>query len=358
MTRRFHPSNERLKRAYFEYLKEADRKAQSTIDGARKAISRFEDFTGYADFREFNKDHATSFKRQLVTATAVRSGEPLSKATVLSAMNALKAFFKWAALQPGYKSRVRLSDIDYLNLAEKDVRAAKAPRYRDFPTIEQIQTALLALPADTEIQRRDRAIFAFVILTGIRDGALVSLRLKHIDLDRKLVKQDPLEVQTKFSKRIDTFFFRIGDDIETIVVEWVWYLREVKLYGNDHPLFPRTRLVQDENLSWVADGLDPVSWTTAGPVRQIFKDAFTRVGLPCFTPHSFRSTLVHLGERCSSIEEFKAWSQNLGHESVLTSLASYGRVDSTRQGELIRSRKAGEPRGDKLDEIIALLKAK
>ena len=35
-------------------------------------------------------------------------------------------------------------------------------------------------------------------------------------------------------------------------------------------------------------------------------------------------------------EEFKAWSQNLGHEKVLTTFLSYGEVAGRRQGEIIR----------------------
>ena len=34
--------------------------------------------------------------------------------------------------------------------------------------------------------------------------------------------------------------------------------------------------------------------------------------------------------------DFKAWSQNLGHEEVLTTFTSYGSVGSRRQGEIIR----------------------
>ena len=52
----------------------------------------------------------------------------------------------------------------------------------------------------------------------------------------------------------------------------------------------------------------------------------------------FRSTLAQLGEaRCKSPEEFKAWSQNIGHEKVLTTFTKYGAVTSNRQAETIRS---------------------
>jgi Integrase core domain len=56
-----------------------------------------------------------------------------------------------------------------------------------------------------------------------------------------------------------------------------------------------------------------------------------------FNPHSFRHALAALGERtCRNPEEFKAWSQNLGHEDVLTTFSSYGPVSEQRQAELIK----------------------
>ena len=66
-------------------------------------------------------------------------------------------------------------------------------------------------------------------------------------------------------------------------------------------------------------------------------NAFVHAGLPYFNPHIFRNTLVQLGqEACKTPEQFKAWSQNLGHEKVLTTFLSYGEVACQRQGEIIR----------------------
>lgn len=53
-------------------------------------------------------------------------------------------------------------------------------------------------------------------------------------------------------------------------------------------------------------------------------------------PHTFRDTLAHLGQKiCKSPEEFKAWSQNVGHGNVLTTFLSYGEVASDRQGDML-----------------------
>jgi len=79
-------------------------------------------------------------------------------------------------------------------------------------------------------------------------------------------------------------------------------------------------------------------WSNASPIRTIFKEAFAAAGLPYFNPHSFRKTLALLGgELCETPEQYKAWSQNLGHEHVLTTFTSYGDVSSYRQAEIIRA---------------------
>ncbi len=125
------------------------------------------------------------------------------------------------------------------------------------------------------------------------------------------------------------------------MIEWVKYLREVKLWDEDAPLFPRTQLIQDEHYSFTAGGLEPIHWQSATQLRQIVKRAFEAAGLPYYIPHSFRKTLTAHGERmCRTPEEFKAWSQNLGHESPLTTFTSYGYVDVNRQGDIFKALEA------------------
>ncbi|PLX37829.1 MAG: recombinase XerC [Hyphomicrobiales bacterium] len=352
----YNARNERIKRDYFALLAEADQRSQQTIDGVRKAISRYEQFTEFADFAAFNKDMAVGFKRHLQAANAVRTGKPLSPATIRSTLYAVQEFFRWLAREPGYRTKIRPDDIRYLNLPRKDLAAAQSPRTRKVPTIEQVRAALAAMPTATEVERRDRALIAFTLLTGMRDGAIASLKLKHIDLDQCLVIQDPKEIKTKFSKRIETFFFRVGDDIERIVTDWIRHLREEQLYGHDDPVFPRTRVAPNDDMHFEATGLEPVCWSSAGPIRRIFQGAFAAAGLPYFSPHSFRSTLTILGEQiCRTPEDFKAWSQNLGHESPLTTFNSYGKVAIHRQGQLVRNAGKQDPQDEKLDRIASMI---
>jgi integrase len=344
------PENERIKRKYFEYLKEAHQKSASTVDNIRKSITRYEVATQYKSFKTFSKDKAIVFKRRFSEQHNKRTGDNLSKSTLLSTLRNLKEFFKWLAYQPRYKSKIEIPDIEYFNMSEKDTRIAQSPKYKDYPTIEQVKSVIFSMPIDTDIQKRDQALIAFVLLSGMRDSAIASLKLKHVDLYKKLIKQDPSEVKTKFSKRIDTYFFPVGKEIEQIFIEWAKYLLEVKLFGMNDPVFPRTKMMLDKNNCFIADGIEPVHWQTSNQIRKIFKKAFEKAKLPYFNPHSFRSTLVNQGEKvCRNPEDFKAWSQNLGHENVLTTFTSYGAVSTYRQGDIIRGFADKHPDHDELE---------
>ena len=332
------PENERIKRRYFEYLKEAQRQSEASIDASAQALNRFEIHTDHKSFKAFHQQQAIAFKRKLAEQNSIRSGEKLSKSTVNSILANLKKFFHWLAGQPGYKSRISYSDSDYFNLSEKETRIANARREKPAPTIDQIKHTVEQMGTSNDIELRDRALIAFVLLTGARDSAVASFKLKHIDLHARSVYQDARDVKTKFSKTFTTYFFPVGDPFEEIVADWVEHLRSTLLWGHDDPLFPSTRIRQNELLQFSPEGLERKHWQTTSPIRRIFTEAFKDAGVPCFNPHSFRNTLVRLGEKiCSRPEQFKSWSQNLGHEGVMTTFNSYGNVPDHRQGEIIHS---------------------
>ncbi|MBU0657168.1 MAG: tyrosine-type recombinase/integrase [Gammaproteobacteria bacterium] len=330
-------ANERIKRQYLIFLKEARGQSEATIDAIAKALKRFEEHTKFRDFKSFHFEQARAFKRKLSEQNGQKSGERLSKSTLHATLNQLKSFFQWLSMQPGYKSKLQYPDAEYFNLSEKDTRVARARRPKRVPTLEQIKHVIDTMSSGNDIEQRDRALIAFTLLTGARDGAIVSMKLKHVDLIEGYVDQDAREVNTKFSKTFRTYFFPVGDEILEIVTDWIKYLTKEKLWGNDDPLFPATMVSQGSDKQFGPAGLDQRNWKTTEPIRRIFREAFERAGHPYFHPHSFRKTLASLAEKmCRTPEEFKAWSQNLGHENVLTTFTSYGEVQCQRQGEIIR----------------------
>lgn len=356
---RINPENERIKRHYFRYLGEALGRDEATIDGVAKSLARFEESTGARAFERFHREQAVAFKAKLASAVNVRTRERLSKATVLATMRDLRAFFVWLAREPGFRSRIAYADADYFNLPEKDIAVARARREQRVPTLDQVRHVLATMPTGTAIERRNRALIAFAILSGARIGALASFRLGHVNVAGGFVEQDARAVRTKAAKTFRTYFMPVDDGALAILTEWVEELRGQHLFGPNDPLFPATEMGLGPDGGFTPIGLARRGWVSSEPVREIFRAAFTAAGLPYFNPHSFRSMLVrHAMALGLSPEGLKAWSQNLGHADVLTTLTSYGEVPVHRQGELIRaSVRAGAPARAPSAEQIAAVEA-
>lgn len=352
--------NERMKRDYFRFQKEARGKSEPTIDAICKAIARFENYTGARDFKTFNREQVIGFKKKLAETEGARTGEALSASTQASTLNSLKEFFVWIAWQPGFKSQIHVPDTEYFTPSRKDHSTARAQKLRDFPSLEQVKRTIAIMPDLTVLERRNRALVAFTILTGMRDSAIASLCLRHLDLSKNppLVRQEPDRVKTKFAKAINTYFFPVGDELAKLAIDWITELRTLHLFAPNDPVFPRTKIVQGADKCFRPDGIEPNHWANASPIRDIFKRAFDHASLPYFPPHSFRHTLGHLMHTaCRTPEQMKAWSQNLGHENLNTSLTSYGTIDGHRQGEVMAgiSLESYRDDGDVLAKIRTLV---
>jgi len=334
---KYNANNERIKRHYLEWEKEARGKADSTVNNIREALYRFEEHTNFKDFKNVTKKDIISFKKKMRETKNCRTGEPVSKTYLLQESKNLIAFFQWLCSQPGYKRKLNKTDISYFSLSAKDIQTARTAPTKQYPSLEQIKHVVKNMPHDTAVQKRNRAIICFLALTGGRVAAVASIKLKHIFLSDERVEQHPQEVRTKYSKKIVTYFFPVGDDIKNIFIEWVTFLKQEKLYDNNMPLFPSTKLSLDSNQQFKREELDSCAWQSTTSIRSIIKKAFLSAGLDYYNPYSFRNTIIQLGYTyCQTPEEFKAWSQNLGHSSPLTIFTSYGTIDEFNQGNIIK----------------------
>src|SRR5205807_658202 len=305
----YNAENERVKRRYFTFQREAKQRSEASIDAIAKALDRFGVYARFKRFRGFRIEQAVAFKNHLAREVNARTNEPLSKATAYSTLAALKTFFQWLAREPGFKSRLSYSDADYFSLPLKDTAIAKTPNEERVPTLGQIQHVLAYMPSGTDIEKRNRALIAFTLLTGARDNAIASMSLKHVDLVEGKIMQGARQVRTKFSKTFPTYFFPVGADVQAIVAEWVAFLQQERLWGPDDPLFPATRVIMGPQHHFEAAGLERKCWANATSIRAIFRVALPGAALPYFNPHSFRKTLARLGQQtCRTPEEFKAWS--------------------------------------------------
>jgi integrase/recombinase XerD len=117
---------------------------------------------------------------------------------------------------------------------------------------------------------------------------------------------------------------------------WVEFLVKDMFFGPQDALFPKPTMGVVDG-EFAVTGLSREIYQGTTQLRDVIGKAFVSAGLPRFHPHGFRETLVALAnEVCKTPEEFKAWSQNLGHDSVITTIAAYMPVSPSRQRDLIR----------------------
>jgi integrase/recombinase XerD len=71
-----HPENERIKRRYLTYLKEARGFSEDSLDQVAKALHRYETYTKFRDFRTFHVEQVRAFKQHLRNQRSQRFAAP------------------------------------------------------------------------------------------------------------------------------------------------------------------------------------------------------------------------------------------------------------------------------------------
>lgn len=331
--------NEQTKRKYFKYLKEAEGFSESTIDSMNKAILIYEEFTKHEEFsKKFNPDRMIEFKGWLKNRE-FRSNK-ISLVTLYSYFRSLRKFFTWLCWQPGFRNSIKPGVISYLKMNHSEEKLATQYVPRKYPELNHIIKLTDSIVCKTEIDVRDRALIAFTLLTGMRDAAIVSLPLSCIDIDKRIIYQNPQKgVKTKFTKYIESIIFNFDDNLINYVTEWADILNSKNFKGPD-PFFPRSKVNQDNiNISFdIATEVEPIFWTSAGSIRAIFKKRSNEAGLQYYPPHTYRHTAIGLAfKRCKNGEDLKAVSQNFGHENLSTTIGSYGNYPSEKLNKILNN---------------------
>lgn len=213
--------NERIKRRYFTYMREAKGRDEKTINKIALAIRKFEQSTKGKSFKQFHIEDASRFKTFLRKAKNPRTKKPLSHATIDSTLRSVKAFIHWLAGQSGYKSRISYADAEYFNNTLKDARIAHTQRPVHYPSLKQCGHAFQAMPEHTLDQKRDKAAFTFFVLTGGRLKSVSTLRNKHVNLKDGRVFMDARAVETKAAKTINTWFYPVDPIYGEYFKTWV-----------------------------------------------------------------------------------------------------------------------------------------
>lgn len=339
--------NEIVKRNFFSFLKDSEGFADDSVKAFEKAILYWDDFSGGDDFSNFNEKQAKAFRGWIRIKNRKGTENHISLSYCYDTLRRLRRFFDWISRQP--KSKINPTHTGFLNLSKKENRVATQSKQQIIPAFDEIMQVIESIKGNTEVEKRDRALICFILLTGARISATVSLPIKSFDKKRLIVEQDPAYgVKTKFSKRIVTTFFPLPNEKPLqYFLEWFEYLTEKGFTPND-PIFPATKLEQGkENINFYSSGIiEPLFWSNAGSARKIFEKRFTGAGIPYYHPHTLRHLIVKefIKTRLTE-EEKKAISQNLGHSDVQTTFGTYGygQITEDRQADLVKSIKFGNP---------------
>jgi len=335
--------NELIKRRFYEYLKNSKGFSKKTVECYEQAIWRWEEFSQKADFANFNKTMAGTFKDFLKAKKKANSQDNVSLSYCYDILRYSKVFFEWLSKQDGYKSRINQTAIDYLNLTRKETREATQPKNILSPTLDEVKTTIEAIKGKTEIEMRDKALISLIFLTGARISATMTLPMKGFDRKELIIYQDPaLGIATKSSKKFTSslILFSYKEPLGYFL-EWFDYLKKQRKFKSNDPIFPATRIEKrKENISYYNSGkVEPIFWKSSSSPREVFKKRFEQAGIKYYRPHTLRHLWTKEISKISLTEEQKkALSQSLGHENVGTTFGSYGygKIAEDRQTEIIR----------------------
>ena len=160
------PKNQRFKLAWMEDLQIG--KAPSTIDQKLAALAQYETATRWADFDSLCRDHVLEYLE------FIRSAKTSSK-TKAAKVRHVREFFKWMIMDERIKPKQARKPILMMRLTDKEQRAGRSKKMVKFANIEQITDTIASMPKTNAIERRNRALLAFTLLSGARDGAIISM---------------------------------------------------------------------------------------------------------------------------------------------------------------------------------------
>ena len=322
--------NEKTKREFVNYLKEVEGASETTIDSYIRAVNRYEECSNFQDFRKFNKNSAIIFKNHI--RDLKWNGVPISPLTVRTYFIHVHKFFKWLMFQSGYKSHIKINDINYLKPSNFEEKQATKIRIKDHPNLEYVKKICNSITGSSEIDLRDKALISFLFLTPIRVEAAISLPLGCIDEENLTVYQDPLKkVRTKSSKFIVSMVLPFEGTLVSNIRFWLKLLR-TKAFEETDPLFPKgqtefeTKAIAYKESSSISKEF----WANSNPVRNMLRRRSENAGLQYYSPHKFRDgTLKHALNFVQDGIQMKCISQLFGHEHISTSMLNYGNLDNT-----------------------------
>ncbi len=324
-------------RAFLMYREEVRQNDPRTVDFARVALDHLLRWATATPFSQ-----AASLRP---TLPAYLEGLGISVAYRGKLLQNVRDFFGYARDTWPERYPLARAFLDSLHTRQRVGAVAEVKNW----TVEDVRALTLFEPRSLR-DEADIAAAAFLFLSGMRVSAFTSLPLRAVDFDRDpvLVRQWPdLGVRTKNGKAANTFLLPQPElaDLRDVARRW-----DVKV-----------RAALGDSALWYAV-LDPdggfAQIQEAGAhrddaLRRRLRDLCERAGVPYRSPHKFRhGHIAWARDRCVTVAEFKAVSQNVMHESMSLTDSRYSTLGESE----LAARLAGLGAEERA-EVAALVEA-
>lgn len=290
---------------YLEYRINVDQISEGSAKTELTYTRRILEWAGETSFQKAPSIRPTLPEYIRSTRRDNKEGQ-LSSASIKKTLATARRLFTWLKdNENGYRP-VKLTWINSL----KAKRLAETPKNTEAVTLDEIFT-IASAPAESLVERRIRASAVFWFLSGIRIGAFVTLPIKAVDIDNKIILQDPsLGVHTKNRKYAKTTLLNIPELIK-VVSEWDQEVRSI-LPDNGFwfaPLRPDTQEIDFTNFE--------IKESRKSLATRQLKDWLLKNNLPYHSAHKFRHGFVHYAMgQAQTVDQYKAISLNVMHSSM------------------------------------------
>ena len=326
----YNAANERIIERYLMHCKAVRHNDDKTCANLHKAIRSYEVLTDFKNFSDFCPELAAEFLDRL------RDLE-LSKPYLLRLVLDMKHFLRWYALDTNGK-HFNANAVEHLNLMQNELNKARASGYQKSHQYKTLFGVINQMPAQTFIQRRNRALFALAVLGSFRSGELRGFRLDSLIFDdysgAYFIDINPKKISgVKFcTERQATLINR--SDLLGYVLDWCAELKEKENFSSFDLMFP-SETSRFNNLLMLERKIEKKPMCAAS-VGKVFKDAFAAAGVEYIKIHNLRHTKARHINELGRADLMVAAKQDFGHKSLSTTYNSYvGDMPHEKQRRLI-----------------------
>lgn len=320
-------------RLLYAWQKHAGQFSDKTIDRHLTAIRWLEDFLDGKPFAKLTLNDIYAVRDHLKTALQPGAPNSKSKSTVQHTVSHLRDFFDWLLKQVGH-TRLPAGLPDALRLPRAAYSASLPKEPKAYPSLEEARDLLTGMPCKTTLQNRARAIFALAFLGALRADTLISLRLGDIDCTGRKIIQNADIARTKNGKSLQIAWFPIPEEMRATVIDWVAFMKNAGFAPED-ALFPPSHAFKGRRKSPAHGDQQIAPMTSCHAVTEAF-DAACKGHHAKYTPHAAKHTIAaERDRRRLTMEQRKAWSENMGHENEQITTSHYGKLTHVRRLELL-----------------------